>query len=212
MARRSAACGSPLATSESGEIQMAKILFLMVAVLMIGAGVRAADKETQKAPPALRFTMHALDGKAVDLARYHGKVVLIVNVASECGLTPQYEQLQALHNKYKDQGLAVIGFPCNQFGMQEPGSAAEIQQFCTRNYGVTFDLFAKVDVNGEQACPLYKHLQSLPTKPKGAGAISWNFEKFLLSRKGDVVARFAPATKPDAPDVVARIEAELGGK
>lgn len=187
----------------------------MCVVVMTGANVMAEEKPgTAKKPaaPALQFTMKSLDGKSVDLAKYQGKVVLFVNVASECGLTPQYEQLQALHDKYHDQGLAIVGVPCNQFGMQEPGSSEEIQQFCKKNYGVTFDLLGKVDVNGANACDLYKHLKALNTKPKGPGEVSWNFEKFLLSRDGEVVARFEPRTKPDAADVTKLIEAELAKK
>ena len=133
-------------------------------------------------------------------------------MASECGLTPQYEQLQALHEKYGEQGLAVLGFPCNQFGLQEPGTAAEIQEFCQTQYGVKFDMFAKIDVNGDKACPLYKHLTALDTKPKGAGKISWNFEKFVIDRKGNVVARFSPPTRPDSEEVTTLIERELAQK
>ena len=165
------------------------------------AGVAAAK--------ALDFKMKSLDGKEVDLNKYQGDVVLVVNVASECGLTPQYEQLQALHKKYGPQGLRVIGFPCNQFGRQEPGSAEEIREFCTSNYGVTFDLFEKVDVNGNDACPLYKLLTGLATKPKGAGDVSWNFEKFLIDRDGKVVRRFEPQTGPNDPVLIGVIEGEL---
>jgi glutathione peroxidase len=138
--------------------------------------------------------------------------MLVVNVASKCGFTPQYEQLQALYEKYGPKGLALLGFPCNQFKAQEPGTAREIQEFCRINFGVTFPLFAKIEVNGDGACPLYKHLTSLDTKPKGPGKIDWNFEKFLIGRNGKVVARFAPKTKPDAPEVVKVIEAELAKK
>jgi glutathione peroxidase len=161
---------------------------------------------------ALKFKMKKLDGKEFDLAKYKGKVVLMVNVASECGLTPQYEQLQALHKKFGDKGLAVVAFPCNQFGGQEPGTAAEIREFCTDNYGVTFDMFAKIDVNGESACDLYKYLTSLETKPKGPGRITWNFEKFLIGRDGKVAARFSPRAKPDSAEVIKAIEAELAKK
>lgn len=178
------------------------VCFLAVALVSVQAG----EKET---PEALAFKMKTLDGKDVDLAKYQGKVVLFVNVASQCGLTPQYEQLQALHDKYGEKGLAVIGVPCNQFGGQEPGSAEEIQEFCKDNYGVTFDLLAKVDVNGDEACPLYKYLTALKTKPAGEGKISWNFEKFLVNREGQVVARFAPRTKPDDAAVVEAIEGAL---
>jgi len=170
----------------------------------------AADQDSKKVPKALNFKMKTLAGKEVELAKYQGKVLLIVNVASKCGLTPQYEQLQALHKKYAKRGLAVVGFPCNQFLAQEPGTAEEIQEFCRVNYGVEFDLFEKIKVNGKGACPLYKHLTALKTKPKGPGKITWNFEKFLIGRNGEVVARFAPKTKPGDPEVIKAIEAELG--
>ena len=180
-------------------------------VIAITCGVFAKE-EDKKVPPALNFSMKTLDGKPADLSKYRGQVVMIVNVASECGLTPQYEQLQALHEKYEAKGLRIVGVPCNQFGMQEPGSAEEIKDFCKKNYGVTFDLLAKVDVNGANACDLYKHLKALDTKPKGAGEISWNFEKFIINRQGEVVARFDPRTKPDAPEVIKVIETELAKK
>ena len=163
-------------------------------------------------PAALNFKMKSLDGKEIDLSQYQGKVVLVVNVAGKCGFTPQYEQLQALYQKYGPKGLVVLGFPCNQFKAQEPGTAEEIQQFCRINYGVTFPLFAKIEVNGDGACPFYKYLTSLDTKPKGSGKIDWNFEKFIIGRNGQVVARFAPKTKPDAPEVIKVIKAELAKK
>jgi glutathione peroxidase len=156
--------------------------------------------------------MRSLDGKLIDLGKYQGKVVLVVNVASKCGFTPQYQQLQEVYQKYGPKGFVVLGFPCNQFKAQEPGTAEQIQDFCRVNYGVTFPMFAKIEVNGEGACPLYKHLTSLETKPKGPGKIDWNFEKFLIGRNGQVVARFAPKTKPDAPEVIKVIEAELAKK
>jgi glutathione peroxidase len=156
--------------------------------------------------------MKSLDGKDVNLSTYEGKVLLMVNTASQCGLTPQYRELQSLHEKYQKQGLAILGFPCNQFGKQEPGTALEISEFCTKNYGVTFDMFAKVDVNGESACDLYKFLKNVDVEPKGAGDIAWNFEKFLLDRKGNVIARFAPRTRPDDPEVVSAIEKALAEK
>ncbi|HEX3599290.1 MAG TPA: glutathione peroxidase [Lacipirellulaceae bacterium] len=157
--------------------------------------------------------METLDGKKVNLAeKYKGKVVLLVNVASKCGNTPQYEQLESLYKKYGKDGLAIVGVPSNQFGKQEPGTSAEISEFCTKNYGVTFDMLSKVDVNGDDAAPLYKTLTSKETDPEHAGKITWNFEKFLFNRNGKVVARFAPKTKPDAPEVVKAIEAELTKK
>jgi len=185
----------------------------VVPVALTGVALSiAAEKETKKVTRPLSFTMKSLSGKDVDLGRYRGKVVMIVNVASKCGLTPQYKQLQALHEKYSKEGLAILGFPCNQFLGQEPGTADEIREFCRVNYGVTFDLFAKIEVNGEGACDLYKCLTSLDAKPVGPGKISWNFEKFIVGRNGEVVARFGPRTKPDDPEVLRVVEAELAKK
>ena len=180
--------------------------------LVVAADQNAVIQE-KKPATSLAFEMKSLAGEDVDLGKkYQDRVVLIVNVASECGLTPQYKQLQSLHDKYAKEGLAVLGFPCNQFGRQEPGSSEEIQTFCTKNYGVTFDMFEKIDVNGDQASPLYQYLTKVETKPKAAGAISWNFEKFLVDRSGEVVARFAPGVKPNEPNVIAVIEASLKQK
>jgi len=147
------------------------------------------------------FEAETLNGATQSLAEFKGKVLLIVNTASQCGFTPQYAGLEKLHRTYKERGLVVLGFPCNQFGAQEPGDAAEIGAFCDRNYGVSFPIFAKVDVNGERAHPLYQYLKK--TKPGllgplGGGAIKWNFTKFLADRSGRVVARYAPATKPES--------------
>src|SRR3954471_24310493 len=169
------------------------------------------SKATTESP--LNVEMETLDGKKVNLAeKYKGKVVLLVNVASKCGNTPQYKPLEALHEKYGKEGLAIIGVPCNQFGKQEPGSTKDITEFCEKNYGVKFDMMAKVDVNGEKAAPLYKQLTSKETDPKFPGKITWNFEKFLFNRDGQVVARFSPRTQPDSPEVVAAIEKELTKK
>jgi glutathione peroxidase-family protein/3-mercaptopyruvate sulfurtransferase SseA len=178
----------------------------------IAVSDNSAEKETKKMSKTLNFTMKSLDGTDVDLSKYQGKVVMIVNVASKCGFTPQYEQLQALHERYAKEGLAILGFPCNQFLSQEPGSAEEIKEFCRINYGVTFDMFSKIELNGDGACDLYKYLTALDTKPVGSGKISWNFEKFILDRNGEVVARFAPKTKPDDPAVLNVIEKELSKK
>jgi glutathione peroxidase len=148
-----------------------------------------------------------IDGNATTLAGYRGKVLLIVNVASRCGNTPQYAELEALYQKYKDSGLVVLGFPCNQFGNQEPGSNAEIKAFCSQKYSVTFPLFDKVDVNGESRHPLYAALAGRDSP--FPGDISWNFEKFLIGRDGRVLHRFAPEVTPAAPAVGAAIEAAL---
>jgi glutathione peroxidase len=170
----------------------------------------ATTPQAAEATP-LNQEMKTLDGKKVNLAKkYDDKVVLLVNVASKCGYTKQYKELQALHEKYAEEGLAVVGVPCNQFGGQEPGTASEIAEFCKANYGVEFDMMAKVDVNGENAAPLYKYLTSEETNPKHGGKIKWNFEKFLFDRDGQLVARYESKVKPDAPEVVEAIEAELG--
>jgi len=170
--------------------------------------------EEKKVPELLQGKTKSLQGKDVDLTKYQGKVLLIVNVASQCGATPQYEQLEDLHEKYAEQGLAVIGVPCNQFGQQEPGSAKEIDEFCKSTYEVQFDLLEKVDVNGEKTSPLFKKLKDQAGKVNAdaAGDVKWNFEKFLVSRDGKVVARYRTGVKPDAPEVVKTIEAELGKK
>lgn len=187
----------------------------IVAFALIGAFMTHAvadEKQPGGDKDALAFKMESLAGEQVDLGQYKGKVVLIVNTASECGLTPQYAGLQKLHEKYADKGLAILGFPCNQFGKQEPGTAKEISEFCTKNYGVTFDMFAKIKVNGSDASELYKLLTAIDAEPAGTGDISWNFEKFLVSPDGKVLARFSPRTKPDDEQLVAAIEAALTKK
>jgi glutathione peroxidase len=146
------------------------------------------------------FSAQSLDGQNVPLAQYRGQVLLIVNTASKCGFTPQYTGLEKLYRAYKDRGVTVLGFPCNQFGTQEPGGSAEIAQFCNLNYGVSFPLFAKIDVNGSNAHPLYKFLKCAKGGILGAlgfGAIKWNFTKFLVDREGRVVDRFGSATTPE---------------
>lgn len=181
---------------------------LAAAIGCLAVAAYAADKDSA-VPAALNFKMKSLEGKTVDLSKYKGKVVLIVNVASQCGNTPQYAGLEELHEKYADKGLAVLGFPANEFGAQEPGSDAEIGEFCEKNYGVKFDMFSKVVVKGEGQCPLYKFLTSKETDPKFAGDVTWNFEKFLIGRDGKVAARFAPKVKPESEEVVSVIEEQL---
>jgi glutathione peroxidase len=165
-------------------------------------------KETRFMTTLHDFTAKTIDGDERSLREYEGKAVLVVNVASQCGLTPQYAGLEQLHETYS--GLAVLGFPCNQFGAQEPGTEAEIKDFCTTRYGVRFPMFAKIDVNGESAHPLYKWLTSEPAAPEGAGPIKWNFGKFLVGKDGRVLARFAPTVTPDDPELVAAIERAIG--
>lgn len=150
------------------------------------------------------FTLNLLDGTPQPLSAYEGKVVVVVNVASKCGLTPQYEGLEAVYRQYKDRGLVILGFPCNQFAGQEPGSSAEIAEFCSLTYDVTFPVFQRIDVNGEEAHPLYKWLKAEAPGLLGSEAIKWNFTKFLIGRDGKVAERYAPTTEPK--DMAADIE------
>tara|TARA_R110002167_G_scaffold163937_2_gene360819 strand:- start:264 stop:818 length:555 start_codon:yes stop_codon:yes gene_type:complete len=182
--------------------------FLLATALILGAFTTMATADDSH-ECALDFKVKNIDGETVDLEDYEGKVVLIVNTASECGLTPQYAGLQDLYKKYEEKGLVVLGFPCNQFGSQEPGSEADIKSFCSTKYNVTFPMFSKVDVNGKDATPIYKYLTSKDVKPAGKGKISWNFEKFLIDRDGNLVNRFAPRTTPDDAELVKAIESEL---
>ncbi|HEV2219246.1 MAG TPA: glutathione peroxidase [Casimicrobiaceae bacterium] len=144
------------------------------------------------------FTVDDITGHPLRLDRYKGKVLLVVNTASKCGFTPQYKGLEALYRKYRDQGLEVLGFPCNQFGGQEPGNEQEIATFCETNYDVTFPMFAKVDVNGDKAAPMYRYLKSAKPGLLGTEAIKWNFTKFLVDRSGKVIARYAPNDTPES--------------
>lgn len=154
-------------------------------------------------------TINRLDGSALDLHDYEDKALLIVNVASKCGLTPQYEGLEKLHEQYADKSFTVLGIPCNQFGGQEPGTSEEIATFCSTTYGVTFPLAEKVEVNGDGQHPLYADLTAVADAEGRDGDIQWNFEKFLVAPGGEVVARFRPMTAPDDPDVVAAVETQL---
>jgi len=155
------------------------------------------------------FNVSTIDGKPQSLRDFDGKALLIVNVASQCGLTPHYKGLQELHATYGERGFAVLGFPCNQFGSQEPGTEKEIQTFCETRFGVTFPMFAKIDVNGDSRHPLYAFLTAQPTQPDGPGDIGWNFAKFLIDRSGKVSARFAPTVAPASEEIVGAIEAAL---
>ncbi len=153
--------------------------------------------------------LRTLSGEPTSLAGYRGQVMLVVNVASRCGLTPQYTGLERLQERYGDRGFTVLGFPCNQFMGQEPGTAGEIQEFCSTAYGVTFPLFEKIDVNGEARHPLYAALTRTPDAAGEAGDIQWNFEKFLVSPAGEVTGRFRPPTEPESPEVVSALESLL---
>ena len=170
-------------------------LLIMATSLFAGSGVYS-------------FTLNSIDGKPAPLADYKGKVVLLVNVASQCGYTPQYSALEAIYEKYKDQGFVILGFPANNFGAQEPGTNEEIKTFCTRKYSVTFPMYAKISVKGDDQAPLCGYL----TKETGAGMtgdIKWNFTKFLVDRDGKVIQRFEPAVTPDSKEVTAAIEKQL---
>jgi glutathione peroxidase len=191
---------------------MSKIVASFAALAVCCVSFVAQVQGAEKVGPALDFKMKNIKGDDVDLSKYQGKVVLMVNVASKCGLTPQYKELEGLHEKYADKGLAVLGFPANEFGKQEPGTDSEIADFCKQKFDVKFDMVSKVVVKGDGQCPLYKFLTSPETDPKYAGDIKWNFEKFLIGRDGNVIARFAPTVKPDAPEVIKAIEGALGEK
>ena len=154
--------------------------------------------------------IHTLAGEHADLHDYEGQVLLVVNVASKCGLTPQYSALEELQKRYADKGFSVLGFPCNQFGGQEPGSAEEIATFCSSTYGVTFPIFEKIEVNGPNRHELYDELTAVSDAEGNAGDIQWNFEKFLVGRNGEIKARIRPRTTPDDPEVIGAIEAALG--
>jgi glutathione peroxidase len=157
------------------------------------------------------FTLNDIDGKPVDLRSYAGKVVLVVNTASRCGFTPQFEGLEKLHQSYRDQGLVVLGFPSNDFMGQDPGSDAEIKSFCTKEYGVSFPMFSKVAVAGKNAAPLYLWLTDKKIHPKTGGAVSWNFNKFLIGRDGTVIGRFDSTVAPENPGFRKALEAALRG-
>lgn len=161
------------------------------------------------ASSALDFTLNSLDGKPAPLADYRGKVVLIVNVASRCGYTPQYTGLEKIYEKYKDRGLVILGFPANNFGGQEPGTNEEIKTFCSSKYQVTFPMYSKVSVKGADATPLYQFLTDKKSNPATGGEIQWNFTKFLVDRNGKVIARFEPAIEPESAVVTGAIEKAL---
>jgi glutathione peroxidase len=155
------------------------------------------------------FTMNSIDGQPLPLSNFKGKVLLIVNVASFCGFTPQYEGLEAVYEKYKDQGFVIAGFPANNFGAQEPGTNEEIKTFCSRKYNVKFPIYSKISVKGEDKAPLYQFLTDPAANPKTGGEIKWNFTKFLIDRNGKVIARFESPVKPDSPEVISAIEKAL---
>jgi len=155
------------------------------------------------------FTLNSIDGTPAPLAAYKGKAILLVNVASKCGFTPQYSALESLYEKYKDRGLVIVGIPANNFGAQEPGTNQEIKLFCTRTYHVSFPMMSKVSVKGDDKTPLYQYLTDPATDPKHSGEIQWNFTKFLIDRNGKIAARFEPNVTPESPEVIAAVEKVL---
>ena len=188
--------------------------FASLAALLVVAplAVVTAAGTTNKATSVLDFHVKDIEGKDVDLASYKGKVLLIVNTASQCGLTPQYKDLEAMYEKYKDQGLEILAFPANEFGKQEPGTNEQIKEFCSTKYKVSFPLFSKVVVKGKGIDPLFDFLTSESTNPKFAGVIKWNFNKFLVDRKGEVIGRFEPKKDNWSEPVISAIEKALTEK
>ena len=183
-------------------------IFTVRASLITGVLLVMAGSLFAAAAGFYSFTLNSIDGKPAPLADYKGKVVLVVNVASQCGYTPQYSALESIYEKYKDQGFVILGFPANDFGAQEPGTNEEIKTFCTRKYSVTFPIYAKISVKGSDQAPLYAYLTK-DTEPGIRGDIQWNFTKFLIDRNGNVIQRFEPAVTPDSKEVVSAIEKQL---
>ncbi len=187
----------------------------LTALILAAAGMAGWQARTQAeavkaaAAPVLSFTMPSLAGRNVHLSRYQGKVILMVNTASKCGFTPQYAGLEALYKRFKSKGFVILGFPSNDFGHQEPGTDKQISIFCTSHYGVTFPMFSKVDVKGPHQCALYHYLTGRKTDPRFAGVVKWNFEKFLISRRGKIVARFRSAIKPQSAILVHAVKRQL---
>ncbi len=193
-------------------ILLASLAALTAVLAGSSAAIVSAQDSASQPKSVLDFHVKDIDDKEVDLAHYKGKVLLIVNTASQCGYTPQYKDLQAIYEKYKDQGFEVLAFPANEFGAQEPGNNSQIKQFCSSRYSVTFPLFSKIVVKGPGIHPLYAYLTGEQTNPKFAGPIPWNFTKFLVDRNGQVIARFQPGDKPTSGKVAGEIEKALGEK
>jgi len=194
---------------------MKKLLIGMVVVLTVSAAMlflvkaNVSTVEKGKSKTVYDFTMKDTGGKDVKLEQFRGKVVMLVNVASKCGYTPQYDGLQKIYEQYKDQGFVILGFPANNFGAQEPGTNEEIVEFCRINYGVKFPIFSKISVKGDDKHPLYKYLTEPATNPDFSGEIKWNFNKFLIGRDGKIIARFESADKPEDAKVTGAIEGAL---
>lgn len=191
------------------------IFVFLMAFILASISAKSVSQENQKdlkMKSIYDFTVKDIDGSDVKLEQYKDKVVMIVNVASKCGFTPQYEGLQKIYSQYKEQGFVILGFPANNFLSQEPGTNEEIKHFCSLNYNVTFPMFSKISVKGKDIAPLYKYLTENNTNPEFAGKISWNFNKFLIDREGNIVARFGSRVKPESEDVIQAIEKTLKNK
>jgi len=186
---------------DTRRLRVRPVVAFLVVTMSFSAALFAAES-------VYEFTLPSIDGEPTSLANYKGKVILLVNVASRCGFTPQYSALESIYEKYKDQGFVILGFPANNFGGQEPGTNAEIKNFCSTKYNVSFPMFAKVSVKGDDCTPLYQYL-TRTANPSLTGDIKWNFTKFLVDRNGNVVARFESPVKPDSPEVTAAIEKYL---
>jgi len=187
---------------KSGKNRNLRTSLLGVATLLMSASLFAAGS-------IYDFTLNSIDGKPMPLANFKGKVILVVNVASRCGFTPQYSALESIYEKYKDQGFVILGFPANNFGAQEPGTNQEIKTFCQSKYNVTFPMMAKVSVKGDDKTPLYQYLTDKSANPKTGGDIQWNFTKFLVGPDGQIIPRFEPAVTPASPEVTGAIEKAL---
>ena len=201
-----------LALKIVGVVFVLGVAALATAAYQLGFILNPSPSEPPKENHMYEFTMKNIDGQDVRLDAYKGKVAMIVNTASKCGLTPQYEGLEALYKKYKDQGFVVLGFPANNFMGQEPGTEKEIKEFCSIKYNVTFPMFAKISVKGTDQHPFYTFLTNKKSNPGFDGDITWNFEKFIADKNGKIIARFPPKTKPDDPKIVEVIESALVAK
>ena len=185
---------------------------LLVASVLLGAGESPDGEGSDEPATALSFEVESIEGESVDLAQYRGDVVLIVNTASRCGFTKQYAGLQSLYEQHREAGFVVLGFPCNQFKNQEPGSDEEIATFCEKNYGVTFPLFSKIEVNGDDAAPLYRYLTGEEAGLEDAGPVKWNFEKFLIGRDGRVIARYRSKVAPESEELQGAVAEALAAE
>ncbi len=193
-------------------MRFALVAAMVACVALLRLAETSHAEETKTVPDALNFTVKDIGGKDVELGKYAGKVVVIVNVASKCGYTKQYKGLEALHEKYGEKGLAILGFPCNQFGGQEPGTEEQIKEFCESTFKVKFDMFSKIEVNGANNAPLYKYLTGKDAPVADKGPVKWNFEKFIIGRDGKLIARFRSAVAPDSKEFIKEIEQALAAK